>query len=80
MSLTNRDDEVTERIERAREIVALDAQCSLSAALLLMRARAASSDTSLAFVAEGVLNGSIRWDDYEAHLTDDAPPPAEDDT
>ena len=53
----------TAQIAQAQGMVSLQADCSLSKALLLMRSRAASSDLSLAYIAKGVLDGSIRWND-----------------
>jgi len=37
--------------------------CTLDEALLLMRARAASSGLSLSYIAEAILDGSIRFGD-----------------
>jgi hypothetical protein len=53
---------LSDEIARAMGIVAVQADCSLSKALLLMRARAESSEVSLDDVAKGVLDGTIRWD------------------
>ena len=53
----------TAQIAQAQGIVSVQADCSLSKALLLMRARAASADLSRAYVARGVLDGSIHWND-----------------
>ena len=44
-------------------MVSVQVDCTLDEALLLMRARAASSDLSLAYIAKAVLGGSIRFDD-----------------
>jgi hypothetical protein len=44
-------------------MISVHANCSLDEASLLMRARAASSNITLADVAEAVLAGTIRWDD-----------------
>jgi hypothetical protein len=44
-------------------MVSVQADCPLTTALLLMRARAASSDRSLVDVADAVLAGNIRFDD-----------------
>ena len=44
-------------------MVSVQVDCTLDEALLLMRARAASSDLSLACIAEAILDGSIRFDD-----------------
>jgi hypothetical protein len=43
-------------------MISVQVPCSLAEALLLMSARAASSDLSVAHVAAGVLDGSIRFD------------------
>ena len=53
---------LSDEIARAMGIVAAQADCSLSKALLLMRARAESSEVSLDDVANGVLDGTIGFD------------------
>jgi AmiR/NasT family two-component response regulator len=53
----------SEQIAQAQGMVSVQVDCTLDDALLLMRARAASSDLSLAYVAEAILDGSIRFDD-----------------
>lgn len=53
----------SEEIAQAQGMVSVQVDCTLDEALLLMRARAASSDVSLAYVANAILDGSIRFDD-----------------
>ena len=43
-------------------MVSAQVDCTLDQALLLMRARARSSDLSLAYIAKAVLDGNIRFD------------------
>jgi hypothetical protein len=52
-----------ERIAQAQGMVSVQVDCTLDEALLLMRARAASSGLSLAYIAEAILDGSIRFGD-----------------
>ena len=62
MASTNGGDP-SDRIAQAQGMVAVQADCSLDEALLLMRARARSNDLSLAYVACAVLDGHIRFCD-----------------
>ena len=48
-------------VAQAQGMASVQAECSLSKALLLMRAGAASSDLSLANVAKAVLDGTLRF-------------------
>ena len=63
MTATNGPDDHSEQIAQAQGKVSVQVDCTLDEALLLMRARAASSDLSLAYIAQAVLDGSIRFDD-----------------
>ena len=53
----------SDQIAQAQGMVSVEAACTVDEALLLMRARAESTDLSLAYIARAVLDGSIRWDD-----------------
>jgi hypothetical protein len=59
----NGSGDASDRLAQAQGMVSVQVDCTLDEALLLMRARAASSDLSLAYIAEAVLDGSIRFDD-----------------
>ena len=61
--MMNGDGDGSERVARAQGMVSVQAECSLNNALLLMSARAASNDLTLACVATAVLDGNIRFDD-----------------
>ena len=50
-------------IAQAQGRVSVQADCTVDEALLLMRARAASGDLSLAYIVAAVLEGTIRFDD-----------------
>ena len=63
VTATNGPGEHSEQIARAQGMVSVQVDCTLDEALLLLRARAASSDLSLAYIAKAVLDGSIRFDD-----------------
>ena len=62
---TNGPGEHSEQIAQAQGMVSVQVDCTLDEALLLMRARAASNDLSLAYIAKAVLDGNIRFDDDE---------------
>jgi len=63
VTATNGPGEHSEQIAQAQGIVSVQVDCTLDEALLLMRARAASNDLSLAYIAKAVLDGNIRFDD-----------------
>jgi hypothetical protein len=50
-------------IAQALGMVSAQADRTLDEAVLLMRARARSSDLSVAFIAKTVVEGNIRFDD-----------------
>jgi ANTAR domain len=49
-------------VARAQEIICAQVSCTPDEALLLIRARARSSDTSATYIAAAVVDGSIRFD------------------
>ncbi|MDP9335338.1 MAG: ANTAR domain-containing protein [Actinomycetota bacterium] len=63
LTATNGLGDHSEQIAQAQGMVSAQVDCTLDEALLLMRARAASSDLSLAYIAKAILDGSIRFDD-----------------
>jgi hypothetical protein len=60
---TNGPGDYSDQIAQVQGMVSAQVDCTLDEALLLMRARAASSDLSLAYIAKAVLDGNIRFDD-----------------
>ena len=58
----NGSGDASDRIAQAQGMVSAQVDCTLDQALLLMRARAKSSDLSLAYIAKAVLDGNIRFD------------------
>lgn len=50
------------KIAQAQGMVSVQVDCPLYVALLLMQARARSTDLSLAYIASAVIAGHIRFD------------------